>query len=195
MPFAAPFFLSDTALPRHRQVRTHYGSMVSLSMPDLRWSPAAADANTVLAEQIRAHYDGTVVLGRLCFRCGSATHGRPWARAGVHDVPVSVSRSSAYLVTAVAELGTCVGVDVEELVPDADWPLEQMLAPGESADDAGAAARLWVTKEAILKAEGVGLTTPMTEIAVVEFDGTIWECEAPPGYIAAAALLGQVSSR
>lgn len=157
-------------------------------MPDLRWSSAAADANAVLVQQVQARHDGPVVVGRLCFRCGSATHGRPWARAGGVEVPVSVSRSGEYLVTAIGEVGADVGVDLEQV--SRDWPLDQMLAPGESVDGADAAARMWVAKEAILKVEGVGLNRQMTEVAIAEFEGTLWECEAPPGYVAAAALRG-----
>lgn len=169
---------------------THYGSGVTRPMPDLRWSPATADADAVLVEHVGAHHDGLVRVGRLCPRCGSGSHGRPWARAGGVEVPVSLSRSGAHLVTAVGELGTAVGVDVEQVAPGAGWPLEEMLAPGEAVDSTGAAARLWVAKEAISKVDGVGLARPMSEMAIAGFDGTLWECDAPSGYVAATALRG-----
>lgn len=166
-----------------------YGSRVRVSMPELLWTPAGADADQVLADQVRARHAGTVRIGRLCPRCSSSTHGRPWARAGAVDIPVSVSRAGEYLVSAVAEPGTgMLGVDVEVDDPDRRWPWELMLASGESVADAHDALRLWVAKEAVLKAMGVGFARAMSDVVLAEFDGSLWEAPAPPGYAAAVAV-------
>ena len=156
----------------------------------LLWSPVDADADEVLVAQVGARYDGTVLTGRLCGRCGSGGHGRPWARAGLLDVPVSLARAGAYLVTVVAEPGTrAIGVDVEML--GRDWPLDVLLAPGERVEDDDAAAALWVAKEAILKADGLGLVRPPSELVVADFDGELTRPDAPAGYLAALALRRQ----
>ena len=167
--------------------RSGYRSGVPAPMPDLLWSPVDADADEVLAAQVGSRYDGAVATGRLCGRCGSSGHGRPWARAGQVDVPVSLARAGRYLVTVVADPGTrAIGVDVE--VVDRDWPLDVLLAPGEQAADDLAAAALWVAKEAILKADGFGLDRPPSGVVVADFAGELERPVAPAGYLAALAL-------
>lgn len=158
-------------------------------MPDLRWSPGAAAVDQVLVEHLGDWYPGDITVGRLCPRCASAGHGRPWARCADLDIPVSISRAGEFLVTAVGLPGAAgIGVDVELLDPGRDWPLDLLLAPGESVDSAAAAAGLWVAKEAILKAQGIGLDRPMSELVVADFDGALWEPAGPPGYVVAVAL-------
>lgn len=163
-------------------------------MLSVRWSAAGADADAVLALQVsdvlRDALGGTpganAVVGRLCGRCGSAEHGRPWARAGRQHVAVSVSRTEEYLLTVVAPDAVSVGADVE--VVDRNFPLELLLALGESAATAYDAARLWVAKEAILKADGIGLARPMSTLVVAGFTGTLTYLDAPEGCVAALAL-------
>jgi len=71
------------------------------------------------------------------------------------------------------------------------WPLDVLLAPGERVEDDDAAAALWVAKEAILKADGLGLVRPPSELVVADFDGELTRPDAPAGYLAALALRRQ----
>ncbi|WP_193106474.1 4'-phosphopantetheinyl transferase superfamily protein [Brachybacterium sp. FME24] len=131
-----------------------------------------------------------VRVGRSCGRCGSAAHGRPWARAiGRRDeVGVSLSRCGPHLLTAVS--GTArIGVDIESVAAvAAGWDPGLVLHPSESghASTAQERAAMWCRKEAILKLLGDGLDTPMSSIRVADFE--VVDVPAPQGYCAAYAL-------
>ncbi len=139
----------------------------------------ARDAAGVDADRVR--------VGRLCPQCGSATHGRPWVE--VRDgyaarLHVSVARSGPHVVTALADRP--VGVDAEHVGDVArGWDPALVLAPGERADSPLEQARAWTRKEAVLKAWGTGLTTPMTRIVLAEVDWV--DLAAPPGHVAAVS--------
>ena len=142
------------------------------------------DARTSTAAALAAHArsvlgPGAVSSGRLCPACGSDAHGRPWLRHDGRSVHVSVSRSGPHLLTAIAEVA--VGVDVEAAVVDV--LAELVRAPGETDD----VALAWVRKEAILKARGTGLATPMSEVLLVQ--ECWWDLAAPQGYVAALAVV------
>jgi 4'-phosphopantetheinyl transferase len=128
-----------------------------------------------------------VRTGRLCARCGSGEHGRPWATYDGRPVPVSIARSGPHLVTALREDGA-IGVDVESVAEVvARWRPELVLAPGESADDPLEQALTWARKEAVLKAYGVGLDRPMTSVVL---GAEAWlDLEAPAGYVAVVSWL------
>lgn len=146
-------------------------------------------------------------MGRLCPRCGSQGHGRPWARVGQLTAEVSLARADGVLLTAVALPGPAgpahtVGVDVEAVQEvHRRWQPGVVLHPQETAQDLRAPtarAWTWVAKEALLKAAGVGLDHPMTELLLgppaplvrVELRGSSYEVRplpAPPGYAAALA--------
>lgn len=174
----------------YRWPRPGYRARVHTLGPDVRWSPVSADADAVLRSQLQSRYGVAARVGRLCASCGSSEHGRPWAWAGDHEVPVSVSRSGAHLVTVLGEAGARrIGVDVEFIDQKRTWPIEVMLAEGEVVNGALATARLWARKEAILKCLGVGLDRPMRELRVADFKGDLIDVEAPVGYVAAIALV------
>ncbi len=161
--------------------------MAAAETVDVFWSSATERADDVLVARINALLGpGPVSVGRLCPRCASSEHGRPWARFGDVDVPVSVSRSGPHLVTAVAPGAVAVGVDVEELgAIERSWP-DTVLARGERAETTDERARMWVAKEAILKAEGAGLAKPMDEVRLA--DHAITRLDAPAGYAAALVV-------
>ena len=137
--------------------------------------------------QLRALGAGDIRTGRLCGRCGSSAHGRPWATYDGRDVPVSLARSGPHLVTAVST-GGAIGVDVESVAEvAARWQPGMVLAPGESASDGLEQARVWARKEAVLKAYGVGLDRPMSSLSL---DAESWaDVDAPAGYVAAVAVI------
>ena len=166
-----------------------------VAVMDVRWVDSQAHVSQNGAnEALRDHIalllgPGEIIVGRLCQRCGSASHGRPWARHGNRDVLVSLSRSRQHLVTAVSE-DREVGIDVESVADvAAAWVGDVVLAPGEQAETPLERARIWVAKEAVLKAYGVGLSHPMTGFSVADFDGELISLEAPEGFVAAVALL------
>lgn len=161
--------------------------MAAAESVDVFWSSATERADDVLVARINALLGpGPVSVGRLCPRCASSEHGRPWARFGDVDVAVSVSRSGQHLVTAIAPGAGAVGVDVEEIAAiERSWP-DTVLAPGERAETPLDRARMWVAKEAILKVEGTGLSRPMDEVRLADHD-VDW-LEAPAGYAAALVV-------
>jgi 4'-phosphopantetheinyl transferase len=151
---------------------------------DVVWHDVALGAHAALAAHLGT---GTTLSGRLCARCGSSEHGRPWATYDGRDVSVSLARSVPHLVTAVSTEGA-VGVDVESVAEvAARWQPGLVLAVGESAPDGPEQARVWARKEAVLKAYGVGLDRPMTSLHLA---AESWaDVVAPEGYVAAVAVL------
>lgn len=147
---------------------------------DVAWHDASMDAAAALETHARSLLGpGDVMSGRLCPSCGSDAHGRPWARHNGEPLHVSLSRSGPHLVTAIA--GSPVGVDVE--VAHIDVLPSLVMAPGETGD----LALTWARKEAILKARGTGLTTPMSLVVLADEDWS--DLGAPEGYVAALATL------
>ncbi|WP_408991020.1 4'-phosphopantetheinyl transferase family protein [Streptomyces sp. 1268] len=117
-----------------------------------------------------------VVFGRTgCPTCGAATHGRPRIVDPPTPLELSLSRSGAYWLCAVAE-GTPVGADIERLRPSYVPGLtEAVLSPQERAYVAAAApiggrsvafTRCWTRKEAVVKASGVGISTDLRRVEV-----------------------------
>lgn len=162
----------------------------------VRLHRAEEDADGILRDRV-AELLGLpptdVLVGRSCPRCGSSSHGRPWARArGRRDeVPVSLTRCGEHLMTAVSADGP-VGVDLESIAAvGRAWDQRLMLHPSERAAAAHAdppeRAALWTRKEAVLKALGTGLQTPMNELRLADF--AVEDLPAPPGHVAALARL------
>ena len=125
--------------------------------------------------------------GRLCPRCGSSRHGRPWLRAYGVAHHVSLSRSGGHLVTVLADAP--VGIDVESVADVArGWDPSLVLAPGEDAATDEDRARAWSRKEAVLKQRGTGLAIPMTSVVLADLADAQWaDLDAPPGYVAAVS--------
>ncbi|MFC0865702.1 4'-phosphopantetheinyl transferase family protein [Sphaerimonospora cavernae] len=114
-----------------------------------------------------------VEVDRWCSGCGKA-HGKPHIRTGEEPLHVSVSHSGNRVVVAVTTVGP-LGVDVEA-VPSG--PVDALarcaLSPAElpalravpESERRAAFARLWVRKEAVLKATGHGLRVPPDHVEV-----------------------------
>lgn len=141
--------------------------------------------------------------GRHCPACGSDTHGRPWVRLPDGRSPhVSLARCGDHVVTVIADHP--VGVDVESIAAvAARWDPALVLhpdelhphAPGDVREWAGTAAEraaMWCRKEAILKALGTGLRTPMSEIRCA--DWPVEDIAAPEGMAASIVVIAQAGS-
>jgi phosphopantetheinyl transferase len=121
---------------------------------------------SIIAETLGAR-PGDVDIERRCRRCGSGDHGRPFVAGG----PVSFSVSSSHELAAVATSTGVVGVDLE-LVASAGVPAELGLAPAEQRHVEALAPdlrtptvlRLWTAKEAVLKADGLGIADGLSTI-------------------------------
>ncbi len=150
----------------------------------VRWHEATTDADEALrvhVAEVAGVEPATVEVGRLCGRCGSSDHGRPWAGHGVH---VSLARSGPHLVTAVSTTGP-VGVDVEsETAVDRAWPDLTPLA-GPPPAGVGRAA-WWCRLEAVLKRDGIGFADGVDGGHVDE--ELVDDLAAPTGYRAAIAV-------
>lgn len=147
---------------------------------DVAWH-ADSDADAALRDHVaavvgveRAH----VRVGRLCPRCGSASHGRPWAD---HDVHVSLARSGPHLVTAVSRVP--VGVDVESVAAvGRAWPDLGVRTPTGTLQEQAA---LWCRIEAVAKLTGRGLSAPAYDVWLDAYD--VRDLAAPESYVAAIA--------
>ncbi|SDT24731.1 4'-phosphopantetheinyl transferase [Pseudarthrobacter equi] len=148
---------------------------------------------------------------RWCSGCGSTGHGKP----AVAGASLSLSRSKGAVMVAAGPEGTPVGADIERIPDTLHSGFDQYvasaaeriaLAPG----DIPARLRLWVAKEAVLKAAGLGLSVPPAEVHLA-CDSANDDCStlradspahpqvnglgavflpAPPGYVAALSSAG-----
>ncbi|GAA4664119.1 4'-phosphopantetheinyl transferase family protein [Frondihabitans cladoniiphilus] len=119
-----------------------------------------------------------------CLACGDL-HGRPVVPGGPH---FSLSRSGRWAAIAIDE-DARVGIDIE--IAQAASRLEplrsELLSDGETAGPDGL-LRLWVRKEAYLKATGAGLTRPMSTVGADELRAVV-DLELPDGLVGALATL------
>ena len=106
---------------------------------------------------------GALSVGRLCPRCGSAAHGRPYAVG----VTARVSLSYATDLVAVAWADGPVGIDVEDAGPAVD---------GTSREEFSAA-------EALLKADADvpvrPLALPAAYVGAVAGESVSWRLAGP----------------
>jgi 4'-phosphopantetheinyl transferase len=176
-----------------------------------RFATGRALARNALAAELGLDPDA-VRLRAQCPTCGGP-HGKPSLPGAPADLDFSIAHAGDRVLVAVAR-GAPVGIDVEQVGETGDLAAEQagVLTRAErdvlgaTPADLRAAAffAYWTRKEAVLKALGTGLLTPMAELQVsapqqaprVEAwpgatDGHAWmqDIDAGPGYAAAVALL------
>jgi 4'-phosphopantetheinyl transferase len=163
-----------------------------------RYLAAHALVRLVLAEAVDRAPEA-LVFDRTC-RCG-AQHGKPVLPGG----PGFSLTHAGDLVGVAVHAGGAVGLDVEEEreLADLGAMAAHACSPRESAPDTQTFFTLWTRKEALLKATGTGLASPMSAITLGP-DGVLdWSGEdAPleplwlrdllpaPGYRAAVAGTG-----
>ena len=127
---------------------------------DLDAAEVVADALGIGAEPIE--------VSHLCPNCGGTDHGRPVvvAPARQRDVGVSIAHSHGIDAIAVNPQGS-VGIDLESIAQVARRRVADVLVrPDEIAATPTDAARLWTTKEALLKLSGHGLRLDLRELRV-----------------------------
>lgn len=161
-----------------------------------------------------------LTVKRRCAGCGSSEHGKP----SIAGVELSLSRSHGTVMAAAGPAGTQLGADIERIPADLfagfdDYVLapEERTGPGmseppESSPHGDVTARiaLWVAKEAVLKAAGLGLALDPSTVSLVDASGVPAPAPgallqatgtghpsvdglltagvpAPPGYLAAVA--------
>jgi 4'-phosphopantetheinyl transferase len=163
-----------------------------------RYLAAHALTRIVLGECL-GKAPSALVIDRTC-RCG-AQHGKPTLVGG--GPGFSLSHAGDVVGVAVLD-GGVVGLDVEAVRPMSDLAAtaRHVGAPAEPA----AFFRAWTRKEALLKATGDGLSSPMAAI-VLDSDGVrcwtgegaptgpVWlrDLHAPDGSPAAVAGLGAIA--
>jgi len=106
---------------------------------------------------------------------GAGPHGKPRLAGGAAAVEFNLSHAGPVAAIAMTRAGP-VGVDVERLaaVRDAGALARRFFDAAEAAAIAGLPAplaeaaflRCWTSKEAVLKALGVGLTRPLRDVPV-----------------------------
>ena len=163
---------------------------VTTSRPRLVVAYGTLPAHEVLrAEAARFHrvWPAHIVLVHECPRCGSDEHGRPrlLATAAVrHPAQVSLARAGDLSVAAITDAGP-VGVDVEAEGAAGFAGFEDVaLHPGELASTADDPTRVWVRKEALLKAYGLGLAVDPSDVRLNDDGLATWDsCHRPPGAV------------
>lgn len=119
----------------------------------------------------RAPQDAAVLdVRRTCAGCGGTDHGKP----SIGGVAVSMSRSHGTVMAVAGPAGASLGADIERVPAEVfagfdDFALAPEERPGPDGPeltDAGR-IRLWVAKEAVLKAAGLGLAVDPSSVLLV----------------------------
>lgn len=133
-----------------------------------------------------------VPITRCCLICGHPSHGKPRLLAGGWDF--SLSHAGDRVVLAVTDHGA-VGIDVEttDALDNIGNLQGLVLHPDESYFDEVDLLRMWVRKEALLKATGYGLAKPMNSFRIVDrlWGASVRDLDADEGYVAAIAEVAQ----
>jgi 4'-phosphopantetheinyl transferase len=163
-----------------------------------RYLAAHALVRLTIGEVVRRPA-ASLVFDRTC-RCGEQ-HGKPVLPGG----PGFSLTHAGDLVGVAVHPGGPVGLDVEEVrdLVDIAAMAAHVCSPHETVPDAPAFFTLWTRKEALLKAVGTGLASPMSAITLGPSGVHGWTGEdAPreplwlrdlypaPGYRAAVAGFG-----
>jgi 4'-phosphopantetheinyl transferase len=140
-----------------------------------RYLAAHALARLVLGHAVGTPA-GALVFDRTC-RCG-AQHGKPVLPGG----PGFSLTHAGDLVGVAVHPGGSVGLDVERVRPLTDLTAmaAHVCSPQETAADEDSFFSLWARKEALLKAIGTGLASPMSAITLGPSGVLAWTGEDAP---------------
>jgi 4'-phosphopantetheinyl transferase len=105
--------------------------------------------------------DGAGAITRSCPWCGSTTHGRPVVETA--HVHASVSYAGEWVLVAVGDAGRfgAVGLDAEPRSRARGAALHGVITPGRRAS-----LRRWTGVEAVLKADGRGLSVDPARVRI-----------------------------
>ncbi|MFT3860755.1 4'-phosphopantetheinyl transferase family protein [Micropruina sp.] len=167
-----------------------------------------SDPGHCLALQLASNLVGADVrqLRHRCSRCRSGEHGVPFADFDQRRIALSISRAPG-VIAAAASLDGSIGIDIERhQAAGFDGFATVALHPDEPAPASSAdATRLWVRKEAVLKALGSGLRIDPRTVRLATSDPPrllewpdprppehleLRDLSAPDGYTAALAGIG-----
>ncbi|MFC4870244.1 4'-phosphopantetheinyl transferase family protein [Negadavirga shengliensis] len=109
-----------------------------------------------------------------------STFGKPFLPI---ELEFNVSHSGEWVVCAASTI--CVlGIDIEKINPEAPMEIREFFTPEEMSrinngdDPASALIRIWTRKEAVLKAEGSGISTGLEKVDTttdsIAFAGRHW---------------------
>ena len=129
---------------------------------------------------------------RRCQHCEDRRHGKPrlvsQARDAGRGLDFSISHAADRVVLAVTDTGL-VGVDVEAGTNTVDELAGMILHPDEPIASGADLLRVWVRKEAVLKATGHGIARPMIDVNLDDLPAGagVRDVDADDGYVAAIA--------
>jgi 4'-phosphopantetheinyl transferase len=129
------------------------------TLPPARARREIADA--LVARIATASTGGTVIVGRRCERCGATDHGRPVVTGA--PIQASVSYTADVVVVAVADACRvlALGIDAERGAPTRQNGLRGLIIPGQRTS-----LRHWTRVEAVLKADGRGLSVDPRRVRI-----------------------------
>lgn len=156
-----------------------------------RFSVAWAMTRRVLGDLL-ATDPRRLAFDRTCLLCGHAGHGKPRLTGATLEFSITHARDRVLL--AVTQ-GIPVGVDVEPADAPVAEVADSIRHPSENNVEGSELLRLWVRKEAILKATGHGLVRPMSDFSLRDAPlGTfLADVALKEGYVGAVAALSGAS--
>ena len=134
-------------------------------LKDQQRSAVGAAVLRLAVHHLTGEKSSRVVVNRRCRRCGGP-HGRPELPG--RGLFASISHAGDWVTVGLTGAGP-VGVDIE---PRGGGPYRWLVDQMAGAEEASAirgdddALVVWTRKEAVLKATGEGLTTPLREVVV-----------------------------
>jgi 4'-phosphopantetheinyl transferase len=166
--------------------------MIERSLKFRKWNDAQTYllGKYLLAEGLKKYGLGNQILKDIRY----TEYGRPFLQLPV-GIDFNISHSGKYVLCAISAGGK-VGIDIEEIhnidIHDfADQLTAEELAwIDEAPDRSNEFFRIWTIKEAVIKADGRGLSIPLKEIVIgpeVRVGDKVWkihQLDMNPAYMA-----------